>query len=155
MKCPNCGSHDNRVVDSRTSDSNNSIRRRRECLKCNKRFTSYETIERISVLVVKKDASRQAFDAQKIKNGIIASTGKRPVSMRQIDEMVERVEQAIMNNSHDQEIQSSYIGDLVMEELRSVDEVSYVRFAAVYRQFKDISTFLDFIKGLEKKQAAK
>jgi transcriptional repressor NrdR len=107
------------------------------------------------VLVVKKDASRQAFDAQKIKNGIIASTGKRPVSMRQIDEMVERVEQAIMNNSHDQEIQSSYIGDLVMEELRSVDEVSYVRFAAVYRQFKDISTFLDFIKGLEKKQAAK
>jgi transcriptional repressor NrdR len=124
-------------------------------LKCGKRFTSYETIERISVLVIKKDGSRQAFDAQKIKNGIIASTGKRPVSMRQIDEMVERVEQAIMNNSHDQEIQSSYIGDLVMEELRNIDEVSYVRFAAVYRQFKDISTFLDFIKGLEKKQEAK
>lgn len=154
MKCPNCGSHDNKVVDSRTSDSNNSIRRRRECLKCGKRFTSYEIIERISVLVIKKDGSRQAFDAQKIKNGIIASTGKRPVSMRQIDEMVERVEQSIINNSRDQEIQSSYIGDLVMEELRKVDEVSYVRFAAVYRQFKDISTFLDFIKGLEKKQSA-
>jgi transcriptional repressor NrdR len=121
-------------------------------LKCNKRFTSYETIERISVLVIKKDGSRQSFDPQKIKNGIIASTGKRPVSMRQIDEMVERVEQSIINNSRDQEIQSSYIGDLVMEELRKVDEVSYVRFAAVYRQFKDISTFLDFIKRLDKKQ---
>jgi transcriptional repressor NrdR len=154
MKCPNCGSHDNKVVDSRTNDSNNSIRRRRECLKCGKRFTSYETIERISVLVVKKDGSRQSFDPQKIKNGIIASTGKRPVSMRQIDEMVERVEQSIINNSRDQEIQSSYIGDLVMEELRNVDEVSYVRFAAVYRQFKDISTFLDFINGLNKKQGA-
>lgn len=152
MRCPNCGSHDNKVVDSRTNDSNNSIRRRRECLKCNKRFTSYETIERISVLVIKKDGSRQSFDPQKIKNGIIASTGKRPVSMRQIDEMVERVEQSIINNSRDQEIQSSYIGDLVMEELRKVDEVSYVRFAAVYRQFKDISTFLDFIKRLDKKQ---
>jgi transcriptional repressor NrdR len=153
MRCPNCGSGDNKVVDSRTSDSSNSIRRRRECLKCGKRFTSYETIERISLLVVKKDGSRQAFDAQKIKNGIIASTGKRPVSMRQIEEMVERIEQTIINNTNEQEIQSAYIGDLVMEELKKIDEVSYVRFAAVYRQFKDISTFIEFIKGLEEEMA--
>jgi transcriptional repressor NrdR len=151
MRCPNCGSQDNKVVDSRTSDSSNSIRRRRECLKCGKRFTSYETIERVSLLVVKKDGSRQAFDAQKIKNGIIASTGKRPVSMKQIDDMVERIEMNIANNAiGEQEVQSEYIGDLVMEELKKIDEVSYVRFAAVYRQFKDISMFFEFVKNLEK-----
>ena len=154
MRCPNCGSQDNKVVDSRTSDNANSIRRRRECLKCNKRFTSYETIERVSLLVVKKDGSRQAFDPLKIKNGIIASTGKRPVSMKQIDEMVERIEMNIANSAiGEQEVKSEYIGDLVMEELRKVDEVSYVRFAAVYRQFKDIATFFEFIKDFQKKMA--
>ena len=151
MKCPNCGSQDNKVVDSRTSDNANSIRRRRECLKCSKRFTSYETIERVSLLVVKKDGSRQAFDTQKIKNGIIASTGKRPVSMKQIDEMVERIEMNIANAAiGEQEVKSVYIGDLVMEELRKIDEVSYVRFAAVYRQFKDVPSFFDFVESLKK-----
>ncbi len=155
MRCPNCGSQDNKVIDSRTNDNANSIRRRRECLKCSKRFTSYETIERVSLLVVKKDGSRQSFDVQKIKAGIIASTAKRPVSMRQIDEMVERIEMKIVNKAiGEQEIQSEYIGDLVMEELKKVDEVSYVRFAAVYRQFKDISTFFEFVKNLEKEIGA-
>jgi transcriptional repressor NrdR len=153
MKCPSCGSQNNKVVDSRTSDSSNSIRRRRECLKCGKRFTSYETIERISLLVIKKDGSRQAFDAQKIKNGIIASTEKRPVSMRQIEAIVEIVEQTVANNNTEQEVPSSYIGDLVMEELKKVDEVAYVRFAAVYRQFKDITTFFEFVKNLEREIA--
>jgi transcriptional repressor NrdR len=153
MKCPSCGSQNNKVVDSRTSDSSNSIRRRRECLKCGKRFTSYETIERISLLVIKKDGSRQAFDAQKIKNGIIASTEKRPVSMRQIEAIVEFVEQTVANNNTEQEVPSSYIGDLVMEELKKVDEVAYVRFAAVYRQFKDITTFFEFVKNLEREIA--
>lgn len=152
MKCPNCGSHDNKVVDSRTNDNSNSIRRRRECLKCGKRFTSYETIERVSLLVIKNDGSRQSFDTQKIKNSIIAATGKRPVSMKQIDNMVESIEMKISNTAmgDQQEIASSVIGDMVMEELKKVDEVAYIRFAAVYRQFKDVSTFVNFIKDFEK-----
>ncbi|MDR0384059.1 MAG: transcriptional regulator NrdR [Christensenellaceae bacterium] len=151
MRCPNCGSGENKVVDSRVSDSANSIRRRRECEKCGKRFTSYETIERISLLVVKKDGSRQAFDSQKIKNGIIAATEKRAVSIKQIDAIVDRIEAKIAENFQtDQEVPSSYIGELAMEELRKIDEVAYVRYAAVYRQFKDISTFFEFVKNLEK-----
>lgn len=156
MRCPNCGSNDNKVVDSRTNDNANSIRRRRECLKCGKRFTSYETIERVSLLVVKRDGSRQSFDPQKIKNGILSSTGKRPVSMKQIDEMVERIEMNIANKAiGEQEIASSVIGDMVMEELKKVDEVAYIRFAAVYRQFKDISTFVNFVKDFEKEITSK
>ena len=155
MRCPNCGSRDNKVVDSRTNDTSNSIRRRRECLKCNKRFTSYETIERVSLLVVKNDGSRQSFDSQKIKNSIIAATAKRPVSMRQIDNIVESIEMQIANTAmgDQQEIASSIIGDLVMEQLKKVDEVAYIRFAAVYRQFKDISTFVNFVKEFEKEIA--
>ncbi|MBO5229323.1 MAG: transcriptional repressor NrdR [Clostridia bacterium] len=152
MRCPNCGSHDNKVVDSRTNDNSNSIRRRRECLKCNKRFTSYETIERVSLLVIKNDGSRQSFDSQKIKNSIIAATAKRPVSMKQIDNIVESIEMQIANTAmgDQQEIATSVIGDMVMEELKKVDEVAYIRFAAVYRQFKDVSTFVNFIKEFEK-----
>ena len=152
MRCPNCGSHDNKVVDSRTNDNSNSIRRRRECLKCGKRFTSYETIERVSLLVIKSDGSRQSFDSQKIKNSIMAATGKRPVSMKQIDNIVESIEMQIANTAmgDQQEIASSVIGDLVMQELKKVDEVAYIRFAAVYRQFKDVSTFVNFVKDFEK-----
>lgn len=157
MRCPNCGSHDNKVVDSRTNDNSNSIRRRRECLKCGKRFTSYETIERVSLLVVKRDGSRQSFDTQKIKNSIIAATGKRPVSMKQIDNIVESIEMQIANAAigDQQEIASSVIGDMVMEELKKIDEVAYIRFAAVYRQFKDVSTFVDFVKNFEQEISKK
>lgn len=157
MRCPNCGSHDNKVVDSRTNDNSNSIRRRRECLKCGKRFTSYETIERVSLLVVKNDGSRQSFDTQKIKNSIIAATGKRPVSMKQIDNIVESIEMQIANTAmgDQQEIASSVIGDMVMQELKKIDEVAYIRFAAVYRQFKDVSTFVNFVKEFEKEISKK
>ena len=157
MRCPNCGSRDNKVVDSRTNDNSNSIRRRRECLKCSKRFTSYETIERVSLLVIKNDGSRQSFDSQKIKNSIIAATGKRPVSMKQIDNIVETIEMKIASTTmgDQQEIASSTIGDMVMEELKKVDEVAYIRFAAVYRQFKDVSTFVNFVKEFEKEIAKK
>jgi len=157
MRCPNCGSRDNKVVDSRTNDNSNSIRRRRECLKCSKRFTSYETIERVSLLVIKNDGSRQSFDSQKIKNSIIAATGKRPVSMKQIDNIVESIEMQIANTAmgDQQEIASSIIGDMVMEELKKIDEVAYIRFAAVYRQFKDVSTFVNFVKEFEKEIAKK
>ena len=157
MRCPNCGSRDNKVVDSRTNDNSNSIRRRRECLKCSKRFTSYETIERVSLLVIKNDGSRQSFDSQKIKNSIIAATGKRPVSMKQIDNIVESIEMQIANTAmgDQQEIASSIIGDMVMEELKKVDEVAYIRFAAVYRQFKDVSTFVKFVKDFEEEITTK
>ena len=157
MRCPNCGSRDNKVVDSRTNDNSNSIRRRRECLKCSKRFTSYETIERVSLLVIKNDGSRQSFDSQKIKNSIIAATGKRPVSMKQIDNIVETIEMKIASTTmgDQQEIASSTIGDMVMEELKKVDEVAYIRFAAVYRQFKDVSTFVKFVKEFEQEIATK
>ncbi|MBR4418609.1 MAG: transcriptional repressor NrdR [Clostridia bacterium] len=157
MRCPNCGSRDNKVVDSRTNDNSNSIRRRRECLKCSKRFTSYETIERVSLLVIKNDGSRQSFDSQKIKNSIMAATGKRPVSMKQIDNIVESIEMQIANTAmgDQQEIASSIIGDMVMEELKKIDEVAYIRFAAVYRQFKDVSTFVNFVKEFEKEIAKK
>lgn len=157
MRCPNCGSRDNKVVDSRTNDNSNSIRRRRECLKCSKRFTSYETIERVSLLVIKNDGSRQSFDSQKIKNSIIAATGKRPVSMKQIDNIVETIEMKIASTTmgDQQEIASSTIGDMVMEELKKVDEVAYIRFAAVYRQFKDVSTFVKFVKEFEEEIATK
>ena len=157
MRCPNCGSRDNKVVDSRTNDNSNSIRRRRECLKCSKRFTSYETIERVSLLVIKNDGSRQSFDSQKIKNSIIAATGKRPVSMKQIDNIVESIEMQIASTTmgDQQEIASSVIGDMVMEELKKIDEVAYIRFAAVYRQFKDVSTFVNFVKEFEKEIAKK
>jgi len=157
MRCPNCGSRDNKVVDSRTNDNSNSIRRRRECLKCSKRFTSYETIERVSLLVIKNDGSRQSFDSQKIKNSIIAATGKRPVSMKQIDNIVETIEMKIATTTmgDQQEIASSTIGDMVMEELKKIDEVAYIRFAAVYRQFKDVSTFVNFVKEFEKEIAKK
>jgi len=149
MKCVYCGHGDSKVVDSRVSDGANSIRRRRECIKCGKRFTSYETVEMIPLLVVKRDGTRQPFNILKIRNGIIKSCEKRPVSSEQINAIVDSIEKQLLG-SLEQEISSAQIGDLVMQKLKSLDEIAYVRFAAVYRQFTDISTFLDFIKTLDK-----
>lgn len=149
MKCIYCNHADSKVVDSRTNEGANSIRRRRECIKCGKRFTSYETVEIIPLLVVKSDGRRQAFDVLKVKNGIVKACDKRPVTASQINSMCETIEKQLLG-SLEQEIQSAKIGDMVMAELKKVDEIAYVRFAAVYRQFTDIATFLDFIKNLEK-----
>ncbi len=148
MKCVFCGFEDSKVIDSRSSEDGSSIRRRRECLKCGKRFTTYETVESTPILVIKNDGSRQAFDAQKIKRGIIKSCEKRPVSMSQIDELVRDIEKYI-NNSLAQEIKSSEIGEMVMDRLKKLDEISYVRFAAVYRKFKDITTFINFLNSVQ------
>ena len=147
MKCNYCGSEESKVIDSRGVEENNSIRRRRECLTCGKRFTTYEIIETTPILVIKSDGSRQAFDPQKIKRGIIKSCEKRPINMNQIDELVSSIEKRI-SNSLDQEVPSSLIGEMVMEGLKKLDEISYVRFAAVYRKFKDITTFIDFLNSV-------
>jgi transcriptional repressor NrdR len=145
MKCPFCGYEESKVIDSRATDENNSIRRRRECLECKKRWTTYETIETTPILVVKNGGNRQPFNPEKIKMGIIKACEKRPVPMQKIDELVENIVKKI-NNSMAREIPSSEIGEMVMEELKKVDDVAYVRFASVYRKFKDIDTFKDFIE---------
>ena len=144
MRCPFCGYENSRVLDSRATIENNSIRRRRECLACMKRFTTYETIESSPILVVKKDGSRQPFDVSKIKKGLIKACEKRPVSLNQIDEICMEVEKEIQN-SLDGEVDSAKIGRLVMEKLKKFDEVSYVRFASVYRQFTDVTNFRQFL----------
>jgi len=149
MKCIYCASSRNKVVDSRVNENQTSIRRRRECEDCNKRFTSYETVEIVPILVVKRDGRRESFNSQKIKAGIVKACEKRPISINQIDKMIESIERSLAS-SLDQEVKSERIGDLIMAELKKLDEISYVRFAAVYRQFKDISTFLEFVKSLEK-----
>ncbi len=148
MKCIYCGFDDSKVIDSRSSEDNMAIRRRRECLRCGKRFTTYEMIESTPVLVIKSDGSRQAFDVQKIKRGIIKSCEKRPVSMSQIDEIASDIEKQI-SNSLVQEIESAKIGEMVMDRLKKIDEISYVRFAAVYRKFKDLTTFINFINDMQ------
>ena len=147
MKCIYCGSEESKVLDSRNSDESNAIRRRRECLDCGRRFTTYETIETIPILVVKNDGSRQSFDALKIKNGIIKACEKRPVSLSQIDAIVEGIEKHIQNKLI-QEIKSSELGEMVMEALKGLDEVAYVRFASVYRQFKDIESFKKLLENI-------
>jgi transcriptional repressor NrdR len=147
MKCPFCGFLESKVVDSRPTEEGGSIRRRRECLKCAKRFTTYETIESLPLLVVKKDGARQSFDRSKLLNSLLRACDKRSVTLRQLEELVTDIEQQLLN-SLEREIPSSKLGDLVMEHLRGVDEVAYVRFASVYRQFKDVSTFLDEVDKL-------
>ena len=142
MKCMYCGCEDSKVIDSRSTEDGKSIRRRRECSNCGKRFTTFETIEIVPFLVVKRDGTRQSYDRTKLKKGILRSCEKRPISMAQIDQIVESVEKQLYN-SLEQEITSSRIGDLVMEELKPLDEVAYIRFAAVYRQFKDSATFFE------------
>ena len=151
MKCIYCGCKDSKVIDSRYIDETNSIRRRRECLnpECQKRFNTYETIELLPIMVVKNDDSRQAFNPLKIKQGIMKACEKRPVSVSQINEMVNDIEKQIQNSLR-QEISSSEIGEMIMESLKKVDEVAYIRFASVYRKFTDVTHFMDFIKEFEK-----
>ena len=147
MKCPYCGDQDSKVIDSRHSEDGSSIRRRRECLSCQKRFTTYETVESLPIIVVKKDGSRQSFDRNKILNGMVRACEKRPVSMADLEAAVTDIEQ-VMQNSLEREISSASIGDLVMERLKPLDEVAYVRFASVYRSFKDINTFMEELTKL-------
>ena len=149
MKCIYCGCLDSKVVDSRQNEEGTSIRRRRECIGCGKRFTTYETIENTPVLVVKKDGSRQIFDINKVKLGIMKSCEKRPISMSAIDKLLTDIQRKILN-SHEQEVSSTQIGELVMEGLKDVDDVAYVRYASVHRQFKDINTLLNEIEELVK-----
>ncbi|WP_125115262.1 transcriptional regulator NrdR [Agathobaculum sp. Marseille-P7918] len=149
MKCPFCGYDDSKVVDSRPTDEGTSIRRRRECLKCLKRFTTYETVERMPLMLVKRDGTRQAYDRQKLLNGLVKACEKRPVSLAQLEQIVDNVEQKVFG-SLESEVSSKVIGELVMEQLRKVDEVAYVRFASVYRQFKDINTFMEELNTLLK-----
>ena len=151
MKCPYCGTLESKVVDSRPSDEGASIRRRRECLACHKRFTTYETMESLPLVVIKKDGSRQTFDKSKLLNGMLRACEKRPVPFSQLEGIANEIEQALQNEM-DREVPSARIGELVMDRLREVDEVAYVRFASVYRQFKDISTFMaELSKLLEEK----
>ena len=145
-----CGCIESKVIDSRSTDENTMIRRRRECVKCGRRFTTYETIETTPVLVIKAGGNREAFDPNKIKNGIIKACEKRPVPMFKIDKLVEDVQKQVYN-SLDQEVSSKEIGEMVMNGLMEIDEVSYVRFASVYRSFKDISTFMRELEKLAKK----
>lgn len=142
MKCPYCGFEESKVIDSRPADDGERIRRRRECLGCGKRFTTHEVIETVPIIVVKRDRSREVFDRNKLLNGILRACEKRKVSIEQIEKIVDVIEMRLQN-SLDREVTSQYIGELAMEELKKVDEVSYVRFASVYRQFKDINTFLE------------
>ena len=142
MKCMYCGCEDSKVIDSRSTDDGRSIRRRRECSNCGRRFTTFETIESVPLLVVKRDGTRQLFEKEKLKNGIIRACEKRPISMAQIDGVADNIEKALYN-SLEQEVSSQRIGDLVMQELKTLDEVAYIRFAAVYRQFKDSATFIE------------
>lgn len=147
MKCPFCGYTESKVVDSRATEDNASIRRRRECLKCSKRYTTYEKIETVPILVIKKNMSREYFDKSKIVNGLIKACQKRPLSRNQIEGIADEVEKRI-NNEMLTEVRSEYIGELIMESLKNIDEISYVRFASVYRQFKDVNTFMEEIKRL-------
>ena len=147
MKCIYCGYEESKVLDSRSTEENNSIRRRRECLNCGRRFTTYETIEMTPILVVKADGSRQSFDINKVKNGLIKACEKRPVSLSQIEKMAGDIEKELQNNN-EQEVKSAHIGELVMDKLKEADEIAYVRFASVYRQFKDIDSFKKLLEEL-------
>jgi len=147
MKCPFCGYEEDRVIDSRPTDEGTAIRRRRECSKCLRRFTTYEKVESIPLMVIKKDKTRQPFNREKILNGLLRACEKRPVSINELEKLVEEIETQILN-SLQREITSKDIGEMVMAKLKNLDEVAYVRFASVYRQFKDINTFMDELRKL-------
>ena len=147
MKCPYCSFEESKVIDSRPTDEGERIRRRRECLKCQKRFTTYEIIESLPIIVIKKDKSREVFNRDKLLNGLLRACEKRPVSLEKLEDIIDDIE-AVLQNSLDREISSDKIGELVMDKLKEVDEVAYVRFASVYRQFKDINTFMSELKKL-------
>lgn len=151
MKCPFCGYEESKVVDSRPTDEGERIRRRRECLKCGKRFTTYEVMEYLPIIVIKKDKSREVFDRQKLITGLMRASEKRPVSIETIEGLVDDIE-ATIQNSLEREVSSEKIGELVMDKLKDVDEVAYVRFASVYRQFRDINTFMKELDALLKKK---
>lgn len=147
MRCIYCGHDDSKVIDSRSADEGKSIRRRRECIACGKRFTTFEVVEESTILVVKSNGMRQAFDPQKIKKGIVKSCEKRPVTMESIDKLVDEISKQI-HNSMEQEVTSQTIGEMVMEGLKKLDEVAYVRYASVYRKFTDISSFMAELEAL-------
>lgn len=149
MKCPFCSYEESKVIDSRPTDEGQRIRRRRECLQCAKRFTTYEIIESLPIIVIKKDKSRETFDRNKLMTGLLRACEKRPVSIDTLDRMIDDIE-IILQNSLDREVSSERIGELVMEKLKKIDEVAYVRFASVYRQFKDINTFMSELNKLLK-----
>lgn len=150
MKCPYCNEDETKVIDSRPADDNCSIRRRRQCERCQKRFTTYEKLETMPLMVIKKDNSRETFDRSKIESGVIRSYHKRPVSTQQIDSMIDDIENRIFN-LEEREVSAAVIGELVMESLKELDEVAYVRFASVYREFKDVNTFMEELGKLLKK----
>ena len=149
MKCPFCNESDTKVIDSRPADDNSSIRRRRQCESCGKRFTTYEKLETMPLMVIKKDNSREAYDRSKIEAGILHSCHKRPVSTQQINALVDEVENEIFN-MEEKEVATAAIGEIVMDKLKALDEVAYVRFASVYREFKDVNTFMDELKKMLK-----
>lgn len=148
MKCPYCGYSESKVIDSRPTDEGERIRRRRECLNCAKRFTTYEVIETVPVVVVKKDKSREAFDRNKLLNGLLRACEKRPVPLETLKRIVDEIE-TLLQNSLDREVPSTLIGTYAMDKLKKVDEVAYVRFASVYREFKDINTFMDELNKIK------
>ena len=147
MKCPFCGYSESKVIDSRPAEEGATIRRRRECLDCQRRFTTYEIVERMPLVVIKRDGSRQSFDKVKLINGMVRACEKRPVSLNQLEQIADEIEQTIQN-SLEREITTDQIGEMVMDGLRALDEVAYVRFASVYRSFKDINTFMEELSKL-------
>lgn len=151
MKCPFCGWNESKVIDSRPADDYAVIRRRRECEKCSKRFTTYEKVEEMPLIIVKRDGRREAFQREKIINGLIRSCQKRPISFNQIEEIADSVEKELYNTM-DKEIESKTIGEMVMEKLKKLDDVAYVRFASVYKQFKDINTFMEELNKIMKER---
>ena len=147
MKCPKCGYTESKVIDSRPTDEGERIRRRRECLNCQKRFTTYEIVESLPIIVIKKDKSREVFNRDKLLNGLLRACEKRPVSLEKLENMIDEIE-VVLQNSLDREVSSDKIGELVMDKLKDVDQVAYVRFASVYREFKDVNTFMHEIKKI-------
>ncbi len=154
MRCPFCSHAESKVIDSRPAEEGATIRRRRECLACKKRFTTYEIMERLPLIVVKRDGSRQAFDKIKIMNGMLRACEKRPVSVQSLERIADDIEQELQN-SLEREVSTTEIGEMVMDHIKEVDEVAYVRFASVYRQFKDIDTFMDELTKLIDKKTTK
>ncbi|PKM68070.1 MAG: transcriptional regulator NrdR [Firmicutes bacterium HGW-Firmicutes-2] len=151
MKCPYCGTESIKVIDSRPSEENNAIRRRRQCENCEKRFTTYETVESMPLIIVKKDNSREPYSRDKLMSGLVRSCHKRPVAMKSIDALVDDIENQLYN-AMKKEIDSSQIGEIAMEGLKTLDEVAYVRFASIYREFRDINTFMDELKKILKEK---
>ncbi|HJA24894.1 MAG TPA: transcriptional regulator NrdR [Candidatus Fournierella merdigallinarum] len=154
MKCPYCGEMDSKVIDSRPTEDGEKIRRRRECLSCSKRFTTYEIVETVPLMVIKRDRSREAFDRQKLLGGMLRASEKREVSYQTLEAAVDNIEQTLLN-SYEREVTSMRIGELAMAELKKIDEVAYVRFASVYRQFSDLNTFMDELKDMLSSHSSK